>query len=335
MKPPELLEKISQGLIFPFYYFYGPEVYLIEKAINKIKEKVLPLESADFNWAVFDANRDADELILNNLLTYPINSSRRLTIIRSADNIWKSRANVYLDYLTNPNPQTCAIFIGDKADRREKFFQILEKEGALVAFYPLPDHELKKWVRQQFAEAGRKITEEALDVIIELSGPDLIKLEQEIQKLILAGDEGVKIDEDDVLSLSQDLRAGNPFALADAVAALDISRGMNLLHKNLQQGEPPFLLLSIIGRRLRLIWKAKEMKAQGVPGQEIEKELKIGPSLAKDFWRQVEKISLAKIKETWPILEQTEREMKNSRVAKEVLLEKCLWEIFKPEQLRH
>jgi len=330
MRPPELFEKINQGFIAPFYYFYGPEIYLIEKAINKIKEKVLSLESADFNWAVFDANRDADELILNNLLTYPINSSRRLTIIRSADNIWKSRPNVYLNYFTNPNPQTCAIFIGEKADRREKFFQILEKAGAVVAFYPLTDQELKKWVRQQLAEAGRQITEEALTIFIELIGPDLMKLAQEIQKLILGGDGGSKIDESEVLALGEDLRQGNPFALAEAVAELNFSRGMNLLHKNLQQGEPPFLLLSLIGRQLRLIWKAKEMRAQGLSNKEIEAQLKIIPSLAKDFWRQVDKIPLPKLKESWFLWEQADLEMKTSRLPKGLILERCLWDFFKP-----
>lgn len=330
MRLPELLERISQGLISPFYYFYGPEVYLIEKALAKIKEKVLSAASADFNWMVFDANRDADELILNNLLTLPIKASRRLTIIRSADSIWKSRANVYLDYLANPNPQTCVIFIGEKADRREKFFQILEKEGTVVAFYPLPEHELRKWVRQQFAEVGRQITEEALAILIELIGPDLIKLEQEIQKLILGGDERLKIDEDNVLALSEDLRAGDPFALAAAVGELNFSKGLYLLHKNLQQGEPPFLLLSIIGRQLRLIWKAKELRRQGLSCKEIERQLKIIPSLAKDFWRQADKIPFQKLEESWAILERLDLEMKTSRLPKSLILERYFWDFFKP-----
>lgn len=330
MQPPELLERISQGLIYPFYYFYGPEVYLIEKTVAKIKEKVLSSENVDFNWVVFDANRDADELILNNLLTFPIKASRRLTIIRSADSIWKSRANVYLDYLANPNPHTCAIFIGEKADRREKFFQILEKEGVVVAFYPLPDQELKKWIQQQFAEAGRQITGEALAILIELIGPDLIKLEREIQKLILAGDERLKIDEDDILALSEDLREGDPFALAAAVGDLNFSKGLYLLHKNLQQGEPPFLLLSIIGRQLRLIWKAKELRREGLSGKEIERQLKIIPSLAKDFWRQVDKIPLPKLKESWVILERADLGMKTSRLPKALILERYLWDFFKP-----
>lgn len=335
MQPPELLEKISQGLISPFYYFYGPEVYLIEKAINKIKEKVLSSEGADFNWAVFDANRDGDELILNNLLTLPIKASRRLTIIRSADSIWKSRANVYLDYLANPNPQTCAIFIGEKPDRREKFFQILEKEGTVVGFYPLAEPELKKWVRQQFAEAGRQITEGALAILIELVGPDLMKLEQEIQKLILGGDKRQQIDEDDVLALSEDLRTGDPFALAAAIGELNFSKGLYLLNKNLQQGEPPYLLLCIIGRQLRLIWKAKELRRQGLSCQEIERQLKIIPSWAKDFWRQVDKIPLPKLEESWGILERADLEMKTSRLPKGLILEKCFWDFFKPALLRH
>ncbi len=328
MRPQELLEKISRGEICPFYYFYGPEVWLIEKTINRLKEKVLTIGNTDFNFAVFDAEYDADELILNNLLTFPINSSRRLAVIRSADIIWKSRAHVYLDYLSNPNPQSCAIFVGAKTDRRQKFFQILEREGALVAFYPLSVQEVKKWVSQRVAEAGRGITEEALSLLIELVGLDLTKLELEVQKLILGAIRGRPIDEDDVLTLSKDLRIENPFALARAVADLNLAKALSMLQKNLQQGEPPLLLLSLIARQLRLIWKAKELSNEGLPRREIEWQLKIAPYLAKDFWQQADKISLKKIKEFWPILERADLKIKTSRLPKGLILEECLWDFL-------
>ncbi len=332
MRLQELLEKINRGEIYPCYYFYGPEVWLIEKTISRLKEKVLTGGNADFNFSVFDAHHDADELILNNLFTLPINSSRRLTVIRSADIIWKSRVHVYLDYLSNPNPQSCAIFVGEKTDRRQKFFQILEREGALVAFYPLSVQEVKKWVGQRVAEAGRRITEEALSLLIELVGLDLTNLEQEVQKLILGTGKGQPIDEDEVLTLSKDLREENPFALAGAVADLNLAKAFSMLQKNLQQGEPPFLLLSLIARQLRLIWKAKELSKEGLPRREIEWQLKIAPSLTQEFWRQAEKISLKKIKEFWPILELADLKIKTSRLPKGLILEECLWDFFKPAQ---
>ncbi len=146
----------------------------------------------------------------------------------------------------------------------------------------------------------------------------------------MGGDERLKIDEDNVLALSEDLRAGDPFALAAAVGELNFSKGLYLLHKNLQQGEPPFLLLSIIGRQLRLIWKAKELRRQGLSCKEIERQLKIIPSLAKDFWRQADKIPFQKLEESWAILERLDLEMKTSRLPKSLILERYFWDFFKP-----
>ncbi len=61
MRPQELLEKISRGEICPFYYFYGPEVWLIEKTINRLKEKVLTIGNTDFNFAVFENKKNEKE----------------------------------------------------------------------------------------------------------------------------------------------------------------------------------------------------------------------------------------------------------------------------------
>lgn len=335
MKSYELNAQIKRGEILPLYYFYGPEVWLIEDAIRRIKEKILNPASEEFNLTIFDASRATPEQILDNLLTFPINSPRRLTIIQAAEALGANLSEAFLDYLTDPNPFTCAIFIGQKADRRTKFLQTLEKKGAIIAFYPLFDQDLRQWIQQRVAEFGQSITAEALSLLVELVGPDLIKLEQEIFKLSLRKGKGLEIEEEDIIALSENMREESPFALAQAVADSDLPKSFYLLYKNLRQGEPPLLLLSLIGRQMRLVGKAKELLAEGLSRKEIELKLKILPAQAKDFWGQVEKNSLAKIIETWPILERTDREMKSSRLAKELLLEKCLWEIFKLEQLRH
>jgi hypothetical protein len=53
---------------------------------------------------------------------------------------WRTRPGKnpqpFLDYFQSPNPQTCAVFIGERADLRTKFFQALEKKGIVVPFYP-------------------------------------------------------------------------------------------------------------------------------------------------------------------------------------------------------
>lgn len=327
MKTQELFAQIEKGEILPLYYFYGSELWLIEEAVRRIKSKILNPRNEDFNLKVFEANRDSAEEILTNLQTFPLHSQRRLTIIREADPLGTTSHEVFVNYLINPNPQTCAIFIGEKADRRSKFIQNLEKKGALVGFYPLPNQELRKWAQERAKELGQQITNEALSLLLEWVGPDLKQLDQELAKLSLRA-QGKVIAADDIWALSGDIKEENPFQLAQAVARLDSQKVFYLLRKNLHQGESPLFLLSLIVRQLRLIWKAKEMINEGYSRKDVESKLKILPFQSGEFWSQVNKNSLTRLPQTWTLWEQLDLALKTSRLDKGLLLEKGLWEFL-------
>lgn len=207
--------------------------------MSKIKEKVLNPATLDFNRVVLDAQEDLTEAILGSLQVFPLNSPRRLVIIRQADVIWSKSPAPYFDYFANPNPSTCAVFIGEKADLRTKFFQGLEKNGAIVSFYPPHEKELIRWIRLQAEQLGHAISDEALFLLLERVGPNLQQLKLELQKLALKPDAKESIQEEDVLALTEDIREESPFEIPWAVCLLDWEKALRLLRKNLQQGEPP------------------------------------------------------------------------------------------------
>jgi DNA polymerase-3 subunit delta len=204
----------------------------------------------------------------------------------------------------------------------------LEKNGAVVSFYPPYEKELHRWIRLQAKQLGHPISEEAVILLLERVGPHLRELQLELQKLALKPGAKKTIQEEDVLALTEDVRQESPFEIPWAVGLLDREKALRLLRKNLEQGEPPLLLFSLILRQLRLIWRGRGLKAEGSSKKEVEAKLRILPQRAGSFWHQVDKFSAAALEQIWPLTRETDRELKSSRLDKGLILEKYLWDLF-------
>ncbi len=321
MKAPEFFREIGRGNLFSLYYFWGPEKWLIDDALKKIESRALSPATRDFNREVFDAEEAETESILSSLQAFPVRSPWRLVIIRKADEIWKKNPSPFIDYFQDPNPQTCAVFIGARADLRAKFFQSLERKGAVVPFYPPFERDLVRWVHLQAEQTGTPISDDAVALLIERVGPSLREILVELQKLSLTKDKGRGITEEDVAALTADCRLESPFKFPHAVARLQSGEALRLLHKNLQQGEPPILLFSLLVRQLRLILRAQELRGGGLTKKEVEGRLRISPWNAEGFWAQVEIFSSPLREGLWPATWKTDQKMKLSRGDKGLLLE--------------
>lgn len=328
MKAQEFFHDVKMGKLLPLYYLYGPERGLIDEALDRIKEKALSFTTRDFNLEVFHAQDAVAEAILASLQVFPVCSPRRLVVIHQADFIWKEEPSSYIEYFLNPNPTTCAVFIGEKADLRTKFFQALEKKGAAIAFYPLSERELIRWIQGQANQWGYRISEEAMAILLERIGSNLPELKLELQKLTLYQKGKKNLSEEDVLALTEDVRSESPFELPLAVGHLNQREVFRLLRKNLKQGDPPLVLLSLIVRQLRLIRRAHELKGGGCSKKEIETRLRILPRRADEFWGQVEKFPFSILEQLWPPTLEADQELKSSRSDKGLLLEKYLWNLL-------
>jgi DNA polymerase-3 subunit delta len=328
MNPQEFFQEIQGGKLWPLYYFWGPENWLVEEALKKIEEKALNPGTRDFNREVLNAEEAGTEALVASLQGLPVRSPRRLVIIRGADWIWRKAASHFLDYLHNPNPRACAVLIGEKADLRTKFFQTLGEKGAVVAFFPPHEKDLRRWVRSRVGQCGHTLTEEAAALLLERVGPTLREIEMELQKLISGKEAGKMIEGEDVLALTQDTRGGSPFDLSRAVGRLEAKESLRLLRRNLEQGESPVLLFSLLVRQLRLIRRARELLAQGVSKREVEGKLRVLPRNAEDFWKQVGRVPPHLEERLWRLSLKTDRGLKSTRTDKGLLLEEYIFTLL-------
>jgi len=324
MKATDFFREVRKGNLSPVYYFWGPERWLIDEAVGEIEAKALSPATRDFNREVLDAGETEAESIVASLQAFPVGSPRRLVVIRQADLAWKKKPLPFLEYFQNPNPQACAVFIGEKTDLRTKFFQSLEKIGAVVPFYPPFEKDLHRWVHSQAEKLGCSIAEEAVALLVERVGSGLREIRVEMEKLILAKAGGKRIEERDILALTGDTRSESPFDLPPAVGRMNSREALRILHKTLEQGEPPVLLFNLVVRQVRLIHRARGLLAEGVSKKEVEGKLRILPRKADEFWRQVERFSPSSPDRLWERTLKADQKLKWSRADKGLLLEEYL-----------
>ncbi len=330
MKATDFFREVRQGNLFPLYYFWGPEKWLIDEAVKRIEEKALLPATRDFNREILEAGETSPESILDSLQAFPVRSPRRVVVIRQADLIWKKTPQPFLDYFQNPNPQTCAVFIGERADLRTRFFQALEQKGITVPFYPPFEKDLFRWTHTQAEQLGYSLTEDAVTLLVERIGANLRDIQGELQKLALGKAPGERVGEKDVLALIGDTRSESPFELSQAVGRLSPRESLRLLHKNLQQGESPVLLFSLLVRQMRLIRRAGTLRAEGLRKREIEGKLRIHPRNAESFWRQAESFSPSRLESLWKTTLRTDQRLKLSRADKGLVLEDYLLDLLGP-----
>jgi hypothetical protein len=83
---------------------------------------------------------------------------------------------------------------------------------------------------------------------------------------------------------------------------------------------------------LRLIRRARNLRAEGLGKKEIEGKLKIHPRNAESFWRQAETFSPSLLESLWKGTLKADQRLKGSRADKRLVLEEYLLDLLSSTQ---
>ncbi len=82
LRAADLLREIRQGKIAPVYLLTGEADYLIEAALEKMLDLLLPAEYRDFNLTILSGVEATVEEITSIAATYPMLSDRRIIVVK-------------------------------------------------------------------------------------------------------------------------------------------------------------------------------------------------------------------------------------------------------------
>jgi DNA polymerase III subunit delta len=248
------LNEIEKGLPNPFYLFYTSDPFLQREAIAAIK-RLVPEPERDFNLHIFDLSATGDESvslgqILNVVNTVSFFGGKRFTI--AAGNIQKlskKELETLNEYALHPAFGTLFVIIhlGVFSKEGKEKFRILKP-----ASLDIRESEIPYWIKKRGEIKGVELSNDAIDYLIGLIGPDLGLLASEIEKISLIGKK--RIETDDIADIVTGEKLYGIFDLVDALRQKDAEKVFRI-YKSLKETSDDYSLIGALnwqyGRTLR------------------------------------------------------------------------------------
>jgi DNA polymerase-3 subunit delta len=330
------LAPLRDGEPGPLYFLHGRERYLIDRAVDLLRARVLDPRTRDFNYELFYGKEAGAARIVQAARSLPMMAKRRLVLVRDADEMKADELAGLVPYVQSPAPETCLVFVGEKIDARLKFFTAFKKSGVLVKLDPLYERQLPDFVRGEARARGVQIDAAAVQLIVDEIGADLGQLSDAVERLTLfIGTKGHKsIGPEDVETVVATTRQRNVFELANAVGEGARPRALAVLSSMLDARESGVRIVAMLSRHVRQLWITQELLARTGDKFEIAQALGIPPFFVDDIIKQARRLDRARLGRMHAALYLADKNLKSSRLDDARLLEALVLELTRPEAAR-
>lgn len=298
LSPADLLQEWKAGRFRPVYYFFGEEPAAKAGALTELKAAFKP---DDFNYAEFSGEADSQAAAaVSECLTIPVFAERRLVVLRGAKLAAAARA-VLADYLKSPCPTATLVLFSDdkKPDAKDALAAAAAKAGAICVFGPLGEEEARRLLRQAARQAGKEITDDAVETLLAEVGAQWTPLRQELDKMILfcAGEKEIGLAA--AAACLGYRKAADPFALTRLIQNRDLKASLRQLRRMFEDGKPEeqtFRALSQINASLLKQLRAKLLQRAKTPPEQIFRALRLHHYWDKDYLAGLTRFSENRLK---------------------------------------
>ena len=278
------------------YLFFGSEDRLKHEAADALIKQVVSSDFADFDLEVMDVLSVGADAILASAAQVPFGSDYRMVVVRGMEQ-WRERgksaeAERLAEGLTRMGGSTCLVLIAsaeEEDDKRKvavtvKLDNAVKKLGAVVKFSALKGEGLSKWVSQRVREEGKQIEPDAVNLLLDSAGHELLTLEQEILKLVCWVGEHPTITAKDVGTVTASSPEDVVFKLIDSITRKETDNALQLLAEVHRYDPKPQAvagkLLALLSRQYRMLWQAKFLDSKRIAPRDVRS---LPPDIASEL----------------------------------------------------
>jgi DNA polymerase-3 subunit delta len=311
----------------PLYLLVGTERYLRDAAARSLTEAGLHgTLLREFNEASFNLLRDSVQSAIAAAEQLPMMSERRVVRVRDFGRLREADEETLVRYLNNPSPATVMIFIADDLDKRKRSTKALLDNCIVVDFPPLKDAEAKAWAKSRLKELKVSCDDQVLGQIISLVGTDVQTLFNEIDKLASAVADTGRITSaavDELIGRSREL---SNFELGDHLLANNRKRALETLHRLLDDGAEPVMLIGLIAGNYHRLALAKYLLAKG-GREEVFRNVSLPPFKRDAYIANLQRNDSAKIARGLQLTAAADLAIKTSQATPRLQLEMLVCEL--------
>lgn len=332
--------------IYPIYFLYGVENYLIKDEVKKLMDRILSPQERGLNLHLFSGEEHGGQEILQTAQTLPMFSKYRFVLVSKADQLDEKETEGFLNYFQKPSLSTCLVLCAQDPGPWKKHLAKIEEIGEVIEYPRLKGKGLISWVRKRMEEKEKTLSEDAAYYLIEVIGDHLQDLDNALETIFLSTGDKRMIGLPDIEGVLSDVKVSTIFELTDAIGQQHLEKALAILRKVLgskiltfkkeeeasKVDDPSPLLLSMMARQYRFIWRVKEMgdRKQGI--EEMAKILRISAWNVRKLLDQARKFSEPSLKEGLLKCQKTDLALKKGRGPRSLLLEKLVIDLCRPDR---
>jgi DNA polymerase III subunit delta len=307
------------------YVIAGKDDSLVSSQCEKLLDSLI--EPSQKTTGLFNADSDSTPVteILDELRTAPFLTDKRIVVVKQADDFITENRELLETYFDNPCSTGVLVLTVSSWKSNTKLAKKLPDIGELISVEPLQRRELPQHLVTYASDAhDKKISRNAAELLIEITGDELTRLYSEIDKLALFADKEKTITEKHIESLIGHNRLFNAFSVIDSIIAgeayqaIERLRGMFADDKSAE-----YTIVGAFAFHFRRMFNAKVLLGKGEGTGQVIKKLQIWSNKDK-FFDQVNKIHLKQIGKYLQQLAETDYAIKTGRTQALVAMEQMV-----------
>lgn len=320
--PPEVFE--------PFYLIVGEEGYLIDE-IKRVFLKHAPLGEegmVDFNRDEVEGSKVTGSALVSLSETLPLMAEKRLIFCREAQALKEKDWEIIISFMEGKLSSSILVFFFDKIDKRKKHVKFLMEKAMEFSANPVREWERGPWINYMTQKEGLSFSPSAQSLFEQLSGTNLLQLNNEIKKLkSYMGEERSQIKEEDILSVISRTKIDSVFELAAAIGRKDRIKSLECLAHLLDNDQNEIGALALVARHIRILSRIHEGQKQGLSKQKLTVLAGVPPFFLTEYSNQAKLWTENQIKQTMNVLYETEKALKSSPLAPHIWLENFILQV--------
>ncbi len=324
MPTADSIDALRDGEPAPLYWIYGKERFLVDRAVQLLRERALDPRTRDFNYDLLYGKEAGAQRILSAARTLPMMARRRLVIVRDADGLDAKQLEQLAGYVEAPAPETVLAFVAEKVDQRMKFFTSFKKKGVLLKLDPLAERQLAGFVRGEAAARKLRFEPGCAEMIAGEVGADLGQLVDAVERLELYVGERRQVSAADVEAVVATTRQRSVFELADAIGAGEPERALTALGSLLGAREPALRILAMIARSVRQLLVVREALDRRQPRAALFEKLGVPPFVVDKLEAQARKVDAPSLRAMHRAIYRADRTLKSSKLDDERVMEQLV-----------
>ncbi|MGB0166462.1 MAG: DNA polymerase III subunit delta [Luteibaculum sp.] len=189
----QILSNVSQKKFAPVYVLQGDEDFFIDEIHDALIAHVLQDHERDFNQSIFYGKDCNSAQIVEAARRFPMGAERNLVVLREGQ--YLRNIEELESYVKNATPSTVLLILyrGKKLDGRKSFAKTVAKHGVLFESKRLYDNQVSPWL-QGFAQRKKvSLSPNALQLLVENLGNNLVQLANAIDKLSIVLPSGEEV----------------------------------------------------------------------------------------------------------------------------------------------